>query len=135
MLWIPATLLGASLITNETLRLVGRPATGVLGWLIGLGLAVGFVGTVVVLVAALELETAEELGNWASAWVAAHPVIVTGALALAGLVLGLWGATQMVDRMALADPAEPLPSFGGPILLCGAGLILLAMVYQRLTTV
>lgn len=132
MLWIPVTLVVVTLGFSELLRQFGRPATGVFGAVLDICLAAGCVALAVLFIAGLEIDTAQRVLDWLVSGWKMYPPAITAALAALGLLLAMGGATRVVDRVALADPRGPLPDTLTPALACGLGLVLLALVYQRL---
>jgi hypothetical protein len=126
MLWITLALLLVTLCVSEL------PARGVLGLISGVLFAAGFVASVVLGIAGLELEAAQQAQEWLVRGWEMYPLATTAALAALGLLLSMGGATRLVDRVALVDPDAPLPNLVAPGLICGLGLLLLVLVYNRL---
>lgn len=132
MIWLPLGLLVATLLLAEARKL--SRAEG--GWM-GLALPLVFSASALWLLGLLFLSVdllalAGETQEGLRAFDAAHATLNTAILAALGLLLGFRGAGRAAGLVALADPAQPLPSLFLPVLTALVGAFLVALAYSRL---
>ncbi|MBY0336887.1 MAG: hypothetical protein K2X11_09750 [Acetobacteraceae bacterium] len=135
MIWIPLCLMGAALL------LAHAQAWGVEGTTAGReapGLVVVFVVSAVWFVVALfsswdPAPAAAAIKQAALDWAAQHPWRVTAALAALGTAIGFVGMGHAAQRVVTiqTDPDAPLQSFTVPVMISGAGAVLVALAFLR----
>lgn len=131
MIWIPLSLLAASLMLAEARKLSGAES----GWvtvvlaLVCAGSTVGLLGVIFITVDLLAL--ANEFQASLKAFVEREGRLLTAISAILGFALFSSGAATAGGRVANADPQAPLVNIFFPAATAVLGVMLLALAFKR----
>lgn len=131
MIWIPLALMAITLLLAHVSSAETLPSAA------STFLSAVFAGASVWLVALLFttvdlLAVVRQVTEDAAALATVHPGRLTFALGSLGLLLGFVGGGSAAGRMVAADPQGPLVSLTAPVLMAGAGFVLVVAALLRL---
>jgi len=131
MIWIPLALMAITLLLAHVSSAATMPsAAATFLSAVVAGAALWFLALLFTTVDLLDL--ARETTERAATLAAEHPGRVTVGLAALGLLLGFAGGGSAAGRAVAADPQGPLVSLAAPVLMAGAGMVLVLAALLRI---